>query len=71
MVPDVQRWLDFAENDLAVAKHLWETFHPKPLESSAITASKPLKKQSKPSILHLASLAVFRKSTILRSCLSK
>ena len=32
MVPDVQRWLDFAENDLAVAKHLLETFHPKPLE---------------------------------------
>lgn len=32
MAPDVQRWLDFAENDLAVAKHLLETFHPKPLE---------------------------------------
>ena len=32
MEPDIQRWLDFAENDLAVAKHLLETFHPKPLE---------------------------------------
>ena len=32
MAPDVQRWLDFADNDLAVAKHLLETFHPKPLE---------------------------------------
>lgn len=71
MVPDVQRWLDFAENDLAVAKHLLETFHPSHLRSSAITASKPPKKQSKPSILHSASLAVSPKSTILRSCLSK
>ena len=43
MVPDVQRWLDFAENDLAVAKHLLETFHPSHLRSSAITASKPPK----------------------------
>lgn len=29
---DIKRWLNFAENDLAVAKHLFETFHPKPLE---------------------------------------
>ena len=29
---DIKRWLDFAENDLAVAKHLNDTFHPKPLE---------------------------------------
>ena len=32
MVPDVQRWLDFAENDLAIEKRLLETSHPKPLE---------------------------------------
>lgn len=29
---DIKRWMDFAENDLAVAKHLNDTFHPKPLE---------------------------------------
>lgn len=29
---DTKRWLTFAQNDLAVAKHLLETFHPMPLE---------------------------------------
>ncbi len=29
---EVQRWIDYAEKDLAVAKHLWASFHPKPLE---------------------------------------
>lgn len=32
MVPEVKRWMEYAENDLAVAKHLMNTFHPKPLE---------------------------------------
>ncbi len=29
---DVKRWMDYAKNDLKVAVHLYETFHPKPLE---------------------------------------
>lgn len=32
MESDAKRWMDYAENDLAVAKHLLATFHPKPLE---------------------------------------
>ena len=32
MESDAKRWMDYAENDLAVAKHLLTTFHPKPLE---------------------------------------
>lgn len=32
MAPEVKRWMEYAENDLAVAKHLFNTFHPKPLE---------------------------------------
>lgn len=32
MEHDVQRWIDYAESDLAVAKHLLDTFFPKPLE---------------------------------------
>lgn len=32
MEPDGKRWLDFAGNDLAVAKHLMKTLHPAPLE---------------------------------------
>ena len=29
---DVQPWFDFAQSDLAVAKHLLATFHPEPME---------------------------------------
>ena len=32
MVAEVQQWMAYAEKDLAVAKHLLQTFHPQPLE---------------------------------------
>ena len=32
MAHEARRWLEYAENDLAVAKHLMATFYPKPLE---------------------------------------
>ncbi len=32
MALDVRLWFDFAEKDLAVAHHLMDTMHPKPLE---------------------------------------
>ncbi len=32
MNKDVQDWMDFAEMDWKVAKHLYEQFYPKPLE---------------------------------------
>lgn len=30
MLPEVKEWLDFAKMDLDAAKHLFETFYPKP-----------------------------------------
>ena len=71
MVPDVQRWLDFAENDLAVAKHLLETFHPKPLEIICYHCQQAAEKAIKAVYITLGIPAVSQKSTILRSCLSK
>lgn len=32
MQPEIKEWIDFAEMDLKAAKHLYETFHPKPLQ---------------------------------------
>lgn len=32
MPPEVKEWLDFAKMDLSSAKHLYETFYPRPLQ---------------------------------------
>ena len=32
MEHEIQRWFEYADADLGVAKHLLETYHPKPLE---------------------------------------
>ena len=32
MLPEVKEWLDYAKMDLSAAKHLYETFYPKPLQ---------------------------------------
>lgn len=32
MNKETKEWMDFAEQDLAVAKHLYENFYPRPLE---------------------------------------
>lgn len=48
MDQQVKQWIDYAAQDLGVARHLFENYHPKPLESSATTASNPQRKQSKP-----------------------
>jgi len=32
MLPDIQKWFDFADSDLGVAKHLRDTYHPVPIE---------------------------------------
>ena len=32
MQPEVREWLDFAKMDLSSAKHLYETFYPRPLQ---------------------------------------
>ena len=32
MRPDIQAWFDFSRNDLGVAKHLRNTYHPIPIE---------------------------------------
>lgn len=32
METETTEWLEFAETDLGVAKHLYETYYPKPLE---------------------------------------
>lgn len=32
MVEEVSRWMNMAEQDYGVSKHLFETYYPKPLE---------------------------------------
>lgn len=32
MLPEVKEWLEFAKMDLDAAKHLNDTFYPKPLQ---------------------------------------
>lgn len=32
MQPEVKEWLDFADMDLSSARHLYETFYPRPLQ---------------------------------------
>lgn len=32
MIDELRQWLSFAQQDLAVARHLYENFYPKPLE---------------------------------------
>lgn len=32
MQPEVKEWLDFAKMDLSSARHLYETFYPRPLQ---------------------------------------
>lgn len=32
MQPEVKEWLDFAQMDLSSAKHLYDTFYPRPLQ---------------------------------------
>lgn len=32
MQPEVKEWLDFADKDLSSARHLYETFYPRPLQ---------------------------------------
>lgn len=32
MQPEIKEWLDFAEMDLKAAKHLYDTFYPRPLQ---------------------------------------
>lgn len=32
MRPDIRAWFDFSRNDLGVAKHLCDTYHPTPIE---------------------------------------
>ena len=33
MDQQVKQWIDYAAQDLGVARHLFENYHPKPLES--------------------------------------
>lgn len=47
MDQQVKQWLDYAAQDLGVARHLFENYHPKPLEIVATTASSLLKKRSR------------------------
>ena len=32
MTPETKSWLDFAQEDFVVAKHLYDALYPKPLE---------------------------------------
>lgn len=32
MTPETKSWLDFAQEDFIVAKHLYDALYPKPLE---------------------------------------
>lgn len=48
MDQQVKQWIDYAAQDLGVARHLLKTIIPSRSKSSATTASNPQRKQSKP-----------------------
>lgn len=45
MNQEVKQWIEMAEMDYGVAKHLYETYYPKPLEISVITVSRRQKRR--------------------------
>ena len=47
MDQQVKQWIDYAAQDLGVARHLFENYHPSRSKSSATTASSLRKKRSR------------------------
>ena len=39
-INDAKVWLSYAQDDFGVARHLFNTYYPKPLSINAITVSK-------------------------------
>ena len=50
MLPEVKEWLDFAKMDLDAAKHLNDTFYPKPLHIICYHCQQSVEKALKASI---------------------
>ncbi len=55
MENEASEWLEFAENDYGVAKHLYETYYPKPIEIICFHCQQCAEKAVKSVIVHLGS----------------
>lgn len=55
MEPEVKQWLDFAETDLGVVKHLFDTYYPRPLEIICYHCQQAAEKAIKAVIISLGS----------------
>ena len=53
MTDETKVWLEFAEKDLDVAKHLYESFYPRPLEIICFHCQQSAEKAVKALIIHL------------------
>lgn len=63
---EVQQWFTFAQKDLAVAKHLRDTFYPEPMEIICYHCQQAAEKAIKAHILPAVFPAEFRENMILR-----
>lgn len=52
MMPEVKEWYDLANTDLQVAKHLNDSFHPKPLEIICFHCQQAAEKAAKSLIVY-------------------
>ena len=52
MTPTAKEWYDLAVTDLGVAKHLYETYYPKPLEIICYHCQQSAEKSIKAMIMH-------------------
>ena len=53
MTDETKVWLEFAEKDLGVAKHLYDSFYPRPLEIICFHCQQSAEKAVKALIIHL------------------
>ena len=59
---EAKEWFSFAKTDLDVAKHLYDTFYPKPLEIICYHCQQSAEKSVKAIIAFLGSQGVFQRN---------